>query len=488
MELKDELLNLKTTLANVKHINFGTFQGFTFSTYSIRDYGIELSGWMQRPNSYGSRWSQVRFTWDELETEKGEDFKNWITSKLDAICPNMDVTKDKNLIKFYDRDKGEALHCDMRDKRFIKVYKNGREKVVYHPHSFFKGKLGHLLLPKIPADLSFYKLMKRVIHKETRCRNFGTFLIRMFDKAHLETYIALDKPYTYDISVGYDWFDKDVRKVLDAHKVAYDTSVQQFFVTNYDRAKSFFTMLKGEERFADLFRLCREQARHINILIDQYGYEPKALYKYAKERDFSATGHKLVNAPGHLYQYNFNLFQELADYIQMAATVEYYKPPIEGEEVVLEEAVEEDEQGHIVLKTFEKYPKDLHLAHSKVTVLNSLIENRYNEQEFASRYSEKLEYRRKEFSIINPTNTAEVKMEGAYLGHCVGTYVERIIRGETLVVFLRKTEEIDVPYYTIEVKNNRISQIQGRAGKRPEYEETEFLKRYSKATGIVYYG
>lgn len=68
-----------------------------------------------------------------------------------------------------------------------------------------------------------------------------------------------------------------------------------------------------------------------------------------------------------------------------------------------------------------------------------------------------------EHIIIPPSDPSELFMETNVLGHCVGGYLSRVTESETNIFFLRKREEPDVPFYTIQVKNDgTIWQIHGK--------------------------
>ena len=69
----------------------------------------------------------------------------------------------------------------------------------------------------------------------------------------------------------------------------------------------------------------------------------------------------------------------------------------------------------------------------------------------------KYEYTGEVYSIIVPSGVRDVMREGDALSHCVGKsdrYWERIEQQEAYILFLRKTAEIDKPYYTLEVEPN----------------------------------
>ena len=52
--------------------------------------------------------------------------------------------------------------------------------------------------------------------------------------------------------------------------------------------------------------------------------------------------------------------------------------------------------------------------------------------------------------LIRPVKTwRELVDEGAKLSHCVGGYADRVKTGQTHIFFIRKTEEPDTPYYTL---------------------------------------
>ncbi|MDD2979569.1 MAG: PcfJ domain-containing protein [Hespellia sp.] len=82
--------------------------------------------------------------------------------------------------------------------------------------------------------------------------------------------------------------------------------------------------------------------------------------------------------------------------------------------------------------------------------------------------------------IVVPKTGAEIKAEGEKLHHCVGGYVDRVARGETNIFFVRKSESPDVPYFTMEFKNNKIVQCRGshNCGMPPEVEA--FVKVFEK--------
>ena len=73
--------------------------------------------------------------------------------------------------------------------------------------------------------------------------------------------------------------------------------------------------------------------------------------------------------------------------------------------------------------------------------------------------------------IIRPAkDAAEIVAEGRYLHHCVGldTYLSKHNKGQSIILFLRKASEKDIPFITIEIKGDKIIQWYGAYDKKPQ--------------------
>lgn len=70
---------------------------------------------------------------------------------------------------------------------------------------------------------------------------------------------------------------------------------------------------------------------------------------------------------------------------------------------------------------------------------------------------DKYEYSNNKYAIIVPNRIEDIILEGRTLHHCISDsdrYWDRIERKETYIVFLRKTTNPSVPYYTLEIEPN----------------------------------
>lgn len=92
--------------------------------------------------------------------------------------------------------------------------------------------------------------------------------------------------------------------------------------------------------------------------------------------------------------------------------------------------------------------------------------------------NKELEHIGKKYQIIIPKETEEIDNEASVLGHCVRTYIPKVIRGDTLILFLREKDNLDEPLITLEVKKNALTQAYGKNDSKPKKEHLEFLKMW----------
>ena len=122
------------------------------------------------------------------------------------------------------------------------------------------------------------------------------------------------------------------------------------------------------------------------------------------------------------------------------------------------------------------FPKNLKEAHDNA-VKNRRIKAE-KDLDYPKRYKELIkmyEYEKDGFSVIIPKGSEEIITEGKKMAHCVGGYAHRHMTGATTILFLRKTDDIENPLYTIEIddKSKSVRQIQGYNNKTPLTEEAE---------------
>lgn len=115
-------------------------------------------------------------------------------------------------------------------------------------------------------------------------------------------------------------------------------------------------------------------------------------------------------------------------------------------------------------------PSQVREMHDRVRrLLHDLKEaerNRTTEQENAliaeqKKTDSRMEYTDGVYSLILPKDGDDIRSEGSTLCHCVGGYTSRVASGTTHILFLRKNEDMDKRFFTMEVRDNKIQQFYG---------------------------
>ena len=95
----------------------------------------------------------------------------------------------------------------------------------------------------------------------------------------------------------------------------------------------------------------------------------------------------------------------------------------------------------------------------------------------------------KEFCVIAPKDPVDIAEEGMNLHHCVKSFIPAVSKGETNVVFIRRKGFEDVPFFTVEVDNNKtIRQAHGNCNCNASTVPglTEFITKWAKEKKLKY--
>lgn len=140
-------------------------------------------------------------------------------------------------------------------------------------------------------------------------------------------------------------------------------------------------------------------------------------------------------------------------------------------------------------------PKNLKAAHDEAILLLQEENIMKMADELAKKWPlvdgicqtlKKYEMQGEEYSIVAPKGIADIVREGTALKHCIHTcdfYFDRISHRETYLLFLRWTDRIDAPYYTLEVEpsgNIRQKRTTGD-NQNPDFKKAvKWLKKWQK--------
>jgi len=129
------------------------------------------------------------------------------------------------------------------------------------------------------------------------------------------------------------------------------------------------------------------------------------------------------------------------------------------------------------------FPKDLSEAHDlaskiqdfkKYSVFNKPIRDAYKN------LSEKYCFSKDGLTLIPPKTAKELVNEGHALHHCVYSYAEKVAAGKCLIFFIRQTDNLKEPFYTLEVQDGCVTQVHGQYHCAPTQEVKSFLEIWTR--------
>lgn len=134
------------------------------------------------------------------------------------------------------------------------------------------------------------------------------------------------------------------------------------------------------------------------------------------------------------------------------------------------------------IKDGDLFPKDLISAHERLMErANSIRKAKKNAEFRIKRKLLKQYYFRADGLFIRPINSEnELIKEGETLRHCVASYSKRHLDTSRCILVIRRTNNSQNPFYTVEMdtKTNKIVQCRGFKNKEQTLEVAEFMQLY----------
>lgn len=150
------------------------------------------------------------------------------------------------------------------------------------------------------------------------------------------------------------------------------------------------------------------------------------------------------------------------------------------------------DQGY-EMNDIQLFPKDMRRRHDEMVLEAEKAKFDKRKKEVLAKYTRiKSKYRRlsEKYTaaagglIIRPAkDAAEIVSEGRILHHCVGgnNYLSSHNDGRSFILFLRKINDKDMLYITVEIRGNEIIQWYGAYDRKPDEQMIEaWLKKYIK--------
>ncbi|MBQ7003113.1 MAG: PcfJ domain-containing protein [Oscillospiraceae bacterium] len=219
-----------------------------------------------------------------------------------------------------------------------------------------------------------------------------------------------------------------------------------------------FRLLKGREHLHEKYCFWRDEFPKFSpdeliALAESIGYDMQNFAKTCKLID--KTPQRLAK---YLADQGVGALIDYADYINQCAELDYN-----------------------LHDTAVCFPHDFREMHTR---LSALIKYQHDQEalaEFAKRKPERefLNFRSGDYLIRQPDSMDEIAIEGKMMKHCVGGYAERHAHGRLHILFIRKTDEPDKPYATLELTTyGSVVQCRCRCNADPPQEVKDFVNEW----------
>lgn len=135
------------------------------------------------------------------------------------------------------------------------------------------------------------------------------------------------------------------------------------------------------------------------------------------------------------------------------------------------------------------YPNSLKREHDKAARKVTQVADEKMAEQFRRRAEENEWYAWTDdaFKVLIPHEITELYEEGRKLHHCVGSYGMAVANGDCTIAFIRRAEEADLPFCTVEIRGKRIVQARGISN-RPATgipKVKGFMEKWAKEKGLA---
>lgn len=230
-------------------------------------------------------------------------------------------------------------------------------------------------------------------------------------------------------------------------------------------SRSEFKCLQGREKLYGEYIMWRERYPKVKpeellMIADQFGYEYGTMERFTR-----VTGLTPQRITRYLAEHEIEN-HDYSDYLSQCVQLKYN-----------------------LHDTAISMPHDFMAMHTR---LSEMI--KHNEsQEARRKFKENTAYRRQlEFAsgglfIRQPNSMKEIVNEGKALHHCVGGYAQRHAFMKLHIMFIRRADKPDAPFYTVEVTLlGEIKQVRGLRNCKTTPEVDAFIEAYKQHLAAVF--
>lgn len=382
--------------------------------------------------------------------------------------PSIQLTRDKQYLYFTLADGRCEIRYDLKLCQMQKLksykFKEDEWRDVDQAYGYFHG---YTVNDLHSTEVKFVTMINDAKRLHNNCTSVSTFIARLNDVLVGEEYISNNIRYECSRWDTYGWRSRHKKNVITKPLSFYDKHMIMLFK-------------RADENFKVTVQL---ETKYIN--------NKQLLDKMALAMLHVEASPLQVSKLFEMLEYNLDSFKQLIDTYNydMKALLNYcinYLEPFEN--IKIREAinllVDYYRMGYDIGRDLKKYPKYLKSMHDIIMANFNAYKQEYDEILFSRITNLELEYKNHKYCMVVPKSPKEVISEGTNLNHCVSSYVDKILKKQTYIMFLRVIGLKESSLVTIELKDNAIVQARGSYNRALIKEEMEFLEEYCQAKKI----
>lgn len=227
-----------------------------------------------------------------------------------------------------------------------------------------------------------------------------------------------------------------------------DMNVLKCFKALHGATKKDFTVSADVLNFSSDRRPNLKKAKKLISLSRRLNFNLKDAIKYCVR-----SGERLAKKKNTCYfrDYTREAFEMWLDYLDMAKVAGSIKTVS-----VFPSNLKAAHDSFLIAANYAKEKKNLEkLKREAVATAAPIIKKFPKVEKIYKSIKNKYSYSNDKYAIIVPDGITDIVLDGMLLGHCTyrtDRYYDRISTNESYIVFLRKTSDTEMPWYTLEIE------------------------------------
>jgi len=367
----------------------------------------------------------------------------------------------------FKKENGDIGILNFKDNQSY-VIKNGTRRKNKDLKMFFR----NYRIPQLVGVKRYNVLLDVIYYLYNNITNIGTLIDKLIDRPEIEKLILLDgfkidlkttsngygryyneetesklyrmcERFNKNKTIGSLTFQNWINILIKTNQPLNDTILQRMVASEEELSswEQENTLQQEMEYYDYAFR--KFWHKDPNFSIQHYYDIVSTSYFKDLVKNYKYNPENLVDKIN--FYYNFegldldNALEQLRDYAMMSTSI---LPPN---------------------RKYNKYPNYLLSRHAIVSKNYKNFKKVYDEVLFtkAVNLNKRLEYVGKKYSIILPEQTQDIKNEAAQLKHCVNSYIDLIIEKKSIIAFVRRNQELNKPFITLDIIDGAITQARG---------------------------